>query len=109
MSRELLPKLAAALPQYTWRKFLADAVAGVTVDLVALPLAMALAISSGVPRQAGLYCAVVAGFLISARCPLAQYIPLPVLSAILFVVAYNMGEWKENPKLLKMSWASIAI
>ena len=39
---------------------------GVTVGLVALPLAMAFAIASGVPPQAGLYCAVVAGFLISA-------------------------------------------
>ncbi len=41
--------------------------------------------------------------------PLAQYIPLAVLSAILFVVSYNMGEWKEIPKLLKMSWATIAV
>src|SRR5205823_4379426 len=40
--------------------------AGVTVGLVALPLAMAFAIASGVPPQAGLYCAIVAGFLISA-------------------------------------------
>jgi SulP family sulfate permease len=41
-------------------------IAGVTVGFVALPLAMAFAIASGVPPQAGLYCAVVAGFLISA-------------------------------------------
>ena len=40
--------------------------AGVTVGLVALPLAMAFAISSGMSPQAGLYCAVVTGFLISA-------------------------------------------
>ena len=37
-----------------------------TVGLVALPLAMAFAISSGLPPQAGLYCAIVTGFLISA-------------------------------------------
>jgi SulP family sulfate permease len=43
-----------------------DVVAGVTVGLVALPLAMAFAIASGVPPQNGLYCAVVAGFIISA-------------------------------------------
>ena len=43
-----------------------DLIAGVTVGLVALPLAMAFAIASGVPPQAGLYTAVVAGFLISA-------------------------------------------
>jgi SulP family sulfate permease len=41
-------------------------VAGVTVGLVALPLAMAFAIASGLTPQAGIYCAVVTGFLISA-------------------------------------------
>jgi SulP family sulfate permease len=35
--------------------------------------------------------------------PLAKFIPLAVLSAILFVVAYNMGEWREIPELLKLS------
>ncbi|MGH9522929.1 MAG: SulP family inorganic anion transporter [Terriglobales bacterium] len=63
---EWLPKSFLALKDYTPRKFLSDATAGVTVGLVALPLAMAFAIASGVPPQAGLYCAVVAGFLISA-------------------------------------------
>ena len=43
-----------------------DVVAGVTVGLVALPLAMAFAIASGVPPQNGLYCAIIAGFTISA-------------------------------------------
>jgi SulP family sulfate permease len=45
---------------------LADLLAGITVGLVALPLAMAFAIASGLPPQAGLYCAIVAGFTISA-------------------------------------------
>ena len=35
--------------------------------------------------------------------PLAGFIPLSVLSAILFVVAYNMGEWREIPELLKLT------
>jgi SulP family sulfate permease len=43
-----------------------DLIAGVTVGLVALPLAMAFGIASGVTPQAGIYTAVVAGFLISA-------------------------------------------
>jgi SulP family sulfate permease len=43
-----------------------DVVAGITVGLVALPLAMAFAIASGLTPQAGIYCAVVAGFIISA-------------------------------------------
>src|ERR1700724_4052905 len=69
----MTPALAAWLPNsvllwrnYEGRKFLSDLIAGVTVGLVALPLAMAFAISSGVTPQAGIYTAVVAGFLISA-------------------------------------------
>src|SRR5438477_11928347 len=61
-----LPKSILYLRHYDRHKFLSDLIAGVTVGLVALPLAMAFAISSGVQPQAGLYCAVVAGFLISA-------------------------------------------
>jgi SulP family sulfate permease len=63
---QYLPKSVLALRDYSFRKFLSDLVAGLTVGLVALPLAMAFAISSGVSPQAGLYTAVVAGFLISA-------------------------------------------
>src|SRR5437667_7581810 len=61
-----LPKSVILLRNYDRRKFAADLGAGVTVGLVALPLAMAFAISSGVAPQAGLYCAIVTGFLISA-------------------------------------------
>lgn len=63
---EWLPKSVLALKAYTTRKFVSDLLAGVTVGLVALPLALAFAIASGVPPQAGLYCAIVAGFAISA-------------------------------------------
>ena len=66
MKKGNLPKLVEALRDYNVQKFISDLIAGLTVGLVALPLAMAFAISSGVPPQAGLYCAVVAGFLISA-------------------------------------------
>ncbi len=61
-----LPKSILCLRGYRFPTFVSDLVAGLTVGLVALPLAMAFAISSGVPPQAGLYTAVVAGFLISA-------------------------------------------
>src|SRR6201993_3141962 len=61
-----LPKSILLLRGYDRHKFLSDLIAGVTVGLVALPLAMAFAIASGVPPQAGLYCAIVTGFLISA-------------------------------------------
>src|SRR3954462_216719 len=63
---EWLPKSVLALKTYNRRIFFSDAIAGVTVGLVALPLAMAFAIASGVSPQAGIYCAIVTGFLISA-------------------------------------------
>ena len=62
-----LPKLVETVRRgYSAGAFANDLIAGVTVGLVALPLAMAFAIASGVPPQNGIYCAVVAGFLISA-------------------------------------------
>src|SRR5580765_3454350 len=60
------PKLADTLKGYTSQDFLADLVAGVTVGIVALPLAMAFAIASGVKPEAGIFTAIIAGFLISA-------------------------------------------
>jgi SulP family sulfate permease len=60
------PALLRALKGYSLSTFTHDAVAGVTVGLVALPLAMAFAIASGLTPQAGIYCAIVTGFLISA-------------------------------------------
>jgi SulP family sulfate permease len=66
MSTKWVPKSVLALKNYSRPDFAADLIAGVTVGLVALPLAMAFAIASGMPPQAGLYCAVIAGFLISA-------------------------------------------
>jgi len=61
-----LPKSILCLRHYDLNKFLHDLVAGITVGLVALPLAMAFAIASGLTPQAGIYCAIVTGFLISA-------------------------------------------
>jgi len=62
-----VPKLFTVLRQgYDFAAFRADAVAGLTVAIVALPLAMALAIASGTTPDKGLVTAVVAGFLISA-------------------------------------------
>ena len=66
ISNPNLPKLVVSLRQYSRQMFLHDLLAGITVGLVALPLAMAFGIASGVTPQAGLYTAVVAGFLISA-------------------------------------------
>src|SRR5258706_9241782 len=66
MTDAWVPKSMILLKRSSGRAFAADVVAGVTVGLVALPLAMAFAISSGVKPESGIYCAIVAGFLISA-------------------------------------------
>ena len=59
------PASACVLQDYSVATFAHDLGAGVTVGLVALPLAMAFAIASGLSPQAGIYCAIVTGFLIS--------------------------------------------
>jgi len=61
-----LPKSVLCLRTYNLNKLLHDVIAGITVGLVALPLAMAFSIASGLTPQAGIYCAIVTGFLISA-------------------------------------------
>src|SRR5436853_907849 len=61
-----VPVSVEALRSYSWRQFGGDLVAGLVVGVVALPLAMAFAIGSGVPPERGLFTAIVAGFLISA-------------------------------------------
>lgn len=61
-----LPKSIVCLRGYNLKFFLADLLAGITVGFVALPLAMAFAIASGVAPQSGIYCAIFAGFIISA-------------------------------------------
>ena len=61
-----VPRSIECLRHYTRAQLISDLTAGVTVGLVALPLAMAFAISSGLAPQAGIYCAIVTGFIISA-------------------------------------------
>lgn len=64
--QELIPKTVTCLREgYSLKKFLRDLSAGTTVGIIAIPLAMAFAIASGVPPERGLYTAVIAGFLIS--------------------------------------------
>jgi SulP family sulfate permease len=67
LDKKWVPKSVLSLRSgYTRHDLISDLIAGVTVGLVALPLAMAFGIASGVTPQAGIYTAVVAGFLISA-------------------------------------------
>ncbi len=60
------PRLLDSLHGYTRQRLTQDVGAGITVGIVALPLAMAFAIASGLKPEAGLFTAIIAGFLISA-------------------------------------------
>ena len=60
------PELVNSLRRYTKEQFLADLAAGLTVGVVALPLSMAFAIASGLKPEAGIFTAIIAGFIISA-------------------------------------------
>src|SRR5215204_4352332 len=63
--RSWRPKLADSIRGYSRQSLVADGVAGLTVGVVALPLSMAFGIASGVTPQAGIYTAIVGGFLVS--------------------------------------------
>jgi SulP family sulfate permease len=89
------PCLVDALKDYSGKKFLADLSAGITVGIVAIPLAIAFAIASGVDPLAGLITAIVAGFLISALGgsryqiggPTGAFVP--ILAAIVATAGQN--------------------
>src|SRR5262245_6147325 len=84
------PKLVDTLKGYSLRSFTADLVAGVTVGIVALPLAMAFAIASGVKPEAGIFTAVIAGFLISALGGSRVAIGGPTGAFV--VIVYGIGQ-----------------
>jgi SulP family sulfate permease len=84
------PKLLETIKGYDGPAFTADLIAGVTVGIVALPLAMAFAIASGVPPQAGIFTAVIAGFIISALGGTRVCIGGPTGAFI--VILYGIGQ-----------------
>ena len=92
------PRLLQALAGYSRAHLLADVGAGVTVGIVALPLAMAFAIASGVKPEAGLFTAIIAGFLISALGGSQVQIGGPAGAFI--VIVYGIVERYGLPNLL---------
>src|SRR5438105_11055145 len=65
--KEFTPKSLICFKEgYSWNYFFNDLFAGASVGIIALPLALAFAIASGVPPERGLYTAIIAGFIISA-------------------------------------------
>lgn len=84
-----VPKLVTALREgYSFKLFRADALAGLTVAIVAIPLAMALGIASGASPDKGLIAAVIAGFLVSALGGSRVQIGGPSAAAV--VVVFNV-------------------
>lgn len=84
------PRLLSALAGYDRGRFLKDAGAGLTVGIVALPLAMAFAIASGLKPEAGIWTAIIAGALISALGGSAVQIGGPAGAFI--VIVYGIVE-----------------
>jgi sulfate permease, SulP family len=87
------PRLLDSLQDYDRDRFLADVSAGVTVGFVALPLAMAFGIASGVKPEQGIFTAIIAGFLVSllggSRVQIAG--PAGAFVALLYGIAERYG------------------
>lgn len=67
LNKDFEPKLLTLMKKgYSWKAFQGDAIAGIIVGIVALPLAIAFAIASGVKPEQGLYTAIIAGFIVAA-------------------------------------------
>ncbi|MDD2267122.1 SulP family inorganic anion transporter [Sulfuricurvum sp.] len=94
----LEPKLVTLFRRqgYSWPDFSADAIAGLAVAIVALPLAMAIAIASNLPPERGLFTAIVAGFLISAHGGSRYQIGGPTAAFIVTVATVAMKHGYEG-------------
>ena len=83
----------ACRSKYTRQRFFKDLLAGITVGIIAIPLAMALAIASGVPPQYGLYTSVIGGFIIAllggSRFSISG--PTAAFVVLLFPIAQQFG------------------
>ncbi len=90
------PRLIETLRDYDSQKFVADVVAGLTVGIVALPLAMAFAIASGVKPEAGIFTAVIGGFLISVLGGTKVCIGGPTGAFIVILYGINAKYGAEN-------------
>lgn len=87
------PKLINSLKNYSIKTFFNDLIAGIIVGLVALPMAIAFSIASGVAPEAGLFTAIIAGFCISAFGGSSVQIggPTGAFSVIIYGIIANFG------------------
>ncbi len=81
------PVLFCDLKSYSWSKFRSDLFAGLTVGVVALPLAMAFAIACGLPPERGIYTAIVGGFLVALLGGSRYQVSGPTGAFIVIIVA----------------------
>lgn len=102
------PKLFTTIKEYSWRLLFGDAVAGVTVALVALPLSIAIAIASGATPRAGLVTAVIGGLLISLLGGSRVQIGGPT-GAFIVVVAGVVEQYGFDGLLLSTLMAGIIL
>ena len=94
---QFIPKIVTVLREgYRWADLRADAVAGLTVAIVALPLSMAIAIASGVGPERGLYTTIIGGFLVSALGGSRFQIGGPAGAFIVLVAACVMATGVEG-------------
>ena len=109
LGRELLPKLVTTLREgYGLAALRADAIAGLTVAIVALPLSMAIAIASGVSPAQGLFTAIVGGFLVSALGGSRFQIGGPA-GAFIVLVAATVAEHGVDGLLLATAMSGILL
>ncbi len=104
-----LPKLVTVLREgYDLKKLRADALSGLTVAIVALPLSMAIAIASGATPDRGLYAAIVGGFLVSALGGSRFQIGGPA-GAFIVLVAATIGRHGIEGMLLATMLAGLVL
>ncbi len=103
------PKLWETLRGYTRGDLAADLVAGLTVGVVALPLAMAFAIASGATPQAGIFTAVIAGFLISALGGTRTCIGGPTGAFVVILYGIQAQHGPQNLALCTMMAGAILL
>lgn len=102
------PRILTDLKAYTAARFLKDMGAGATVGVVALPLAMAFAIASGLKPEAGLWTAIIAGFLISALGGSSVQIGGPA-GAFIVIVAGIIAQYGLPNLLIATACAGVLI
>jgi sulfate permease, SulP family len=97
-------------------ELLAQGVANVAVPLVGgIPVTGAIARTATNYRSgartpvAGIAHAATLLIVVLALAPLAQFVPMATLAAVLFVVAKNMGEWREIPEIVKLDFADVSV